>query len=313
MLRIDAETFHAVIVGGGPAGAECALWLKQAGFSAMLLERNDRLGGLQLIAPDRFANFFVVTSPGRKPAEIAESMQESLNRHGAPYLTRVVDIDLSHTPGVAAPFSFGVRTRLGHNYAFKSHFLVLATGSRPRAGSFVPSERVIIGGGDKRLREGNFFQGKRVAILGGGDSAFENYAFLTAQGAQVHVYARTVRAGSKLRAQVPHEAVFPDGFDAFQETMIVCDRGDPFSRNAYDYFVVLYGFEATDPFPSLGLARDSAGFILSDDNAATSVPGVFAIGEATQRMHPCVVTSMADGVIAAKAIERAIEAARAVT
>lgn len=56
---------------------------------------------------------------------------------------------------------------------------------------------------------------------------------------------------------------------------------------------------------SLGLERDSRGYLRTDfATAQTSLPDVYAIGEVADRMHPCVVTSLADGVTAAKAIQR---------
>ena len=51
----------------------------------------------------------------------------------------------------------------------------------------------------------------------------------------------------------------------------------------------------------LRLARDERGYIRTDfATAETSVPDIYAIGEVAHRMHPCVVTSMADGVVAAR-------------
>ena len=77
---------------------------------------------------------------------------------------------------------------------------------------------------------------------------------------------------------------------------------------SYDQIVVLYGWEPHLPYvQSLGLARDSRGFVLTDPDCQTSVPGMYAIGEVAQRMHPCCITSMADGAVAAKAIQRTLE------
>ena len=55
------------------------------------------------------------------------------------------------------------------------------------------------------------------------------------------------------------------------------------------------------------LARSTAGFVITDEGCETSVNGVYAIGEVAQRMHPCCATSIADGVTAAKSIQRRLE------
>lgn len=309
MLSTDPETFHALIVGAGPAGASCALWCKQLGLSAMLIEKGSRVGGLQLVAPGMYSNYFVVTSPGRIPDEIAGCMQENLNRHGVPYITGVRESRLEIDPDRDPRFRAFIESRFGR-YVFRSHFLVLATGSRPKNAGFHPSDRVIVGGGDARLREGEFFRNKSVAILGGGDSAYENHIFVQRQRPRcVHVYARTIRASRKLRVAVASEDVFDAAFTADPETMTVVSEKEPHATRTYDYFVVLFGYEAVTVFPELELACNERGFILTNESAWTSHPKVLAIGEATHRMHPCVATSTADGVIAAKSLQRAVEEA----
>ena len=75
--------------------------------------------------------------------------------------------------------------------------------------------------------------------------------------------------------------------------------------SAYDLLIVLYGWEAQANFAThLALEHNAKGFIATEhDTAQTSQVGVYAIGEVAQRMHPCIVTAFADGVVAAKAIE----------
>jgi thioredoxin reductase len=79
---------------------------------------------------------------------------------------------------------------------------------------------------------------------------------------------------------------------------------------SYDLILVFYGWEPCVGFAdALGLHRSAQGFIATDmQTAQTSCPGVYAIGEVAQRQHPCVVTALADGVTAAKAIQAKIEA-----
>lgn len=74
---------------------------------------------------------------------------------------------------------------------------------------------------------------------------------------------------------------------------------------AYDVFIVLYGWEANIP-SALNAWRDrlldERGFVATNAFCQTHEPRFFAIGEVADRMHPCVVTAMADGVVAAKAM-----------
>lgn len=74
----------------------------------------------------------------------------------------------------------------------------------------------------------------------------------------------------------------------------------------YDLILVFYGWEPQAGFADgLNLARDARGYIQTETaTARTSLPDVYAIGEVANRAHPCVVTAMADGVVAAKDIQR---------
>jgi thioredoxin reductase (NADPH) len=78
---------------------------------------------------------------------------------------------------------------------------------------------------------------------------------------------------------------------------------------SYDVLLVMYGWEPVPLFAGqLGLQRDAKGFLAVDfQTCETNLPGIFAVGEVTSRSHPSVVTAMADGITAAKAIQREIE------
>src|SRR5690606_25501290 len=149
------------------------------------------------------------------------------------------------------------------------------------------------------------FRGKRVAVLGGGDNAFENALYAQERGATgVHIYARNLRAQQQFVRRVAPQSMTQGPY-----------RVDPAARTVdgrpYDVIMVFYGWEPCMEFAQdLGLQRTAQGFIATDSQTAqTSHAGVYAIGEVTQRQHPCVVTALADGVTAAKAIQARIEAA----
>ena len=115
---------------------------------------------------------------------------------------------------------------------------------------------------------------------------------------QAHIYARSVRAQKKFISRVVTADVHVGPY-------VVEPNSRTVNGHVYDLIMVLYGWEAQASFAaSLALKYDAKGFIATEHSTAqTSQPGVYAIGEVAQRMHPCVVTAFADGVVAAKAIE----------
>lgn len=301
----DREHFFAAVVGGGPAGAQCALWLKNLGVPVILFEKEARLGGLQRTVPDPLSNHYVVSSAGMRAGQIAEAIHENVCRHGVPFVCAAT---VGEVEDDGQWFHLSAKTAHGTHHAY-AKYLVIATGVRQREAEFTPSETVFIGSADPRIRGGDFFRDKRIAVLGGGDNAMECYGFLKLQNPQaVHVYARTLRAGPKHLSMVDRADLNEGGYnvlvrkDGGPHCVTVSD--DPYSRMLYDYLIVNYGFEAPRFLsPALDPKRNEQGFIEVDSDTVTSNPRILALGESTQRMHPCVATSMADGVVAAKKLE----------
>jgi thioredoxin reductase len=294
------EDCDAIIVGGGPAGASCAIWLARLGLTPLLVEAGPRLGGLENDNP--FRDDWIAVLPGVTGQQVAANIAQSVAAARVPALT-------GHRAQRVARTGSGFDVSLGTPYGSPSRvhgrFLVIASGVRARSlpgaehGKRWPG--VLVGPGV--AIQDQDYRGLSVAVLGGGDNGFENYAYVRGRGArEVHLYSRTVRA----RPQLVAAAATPD--------LHVGDYVvDPVARSVngrrYDLILVFYGWEPQAGFADgLQLARDAQGYILTElPTTRTSTPGVYAIGEVANRMHPCVVTSMADGVVAAKAIQAEIE------
>jgi thioredoxin reductase len=291
------QHYDAVIVGGGPAGASCAVWLARLGLSPLLVEAGDRLGGLT--ADNPFADDWIAALPGVTGRQVAANLAESVRAAGAPALLR--------SPAVSArPCGNGFEVALGGAAprAVRGRTLVIASGVRARGlPGFATDARwpgVLIGPGSSIVAQD--YTGLSVAVLGGGDNAYENFVYVRGRGArQAHLYARTVRAQRQWvdRAGAAGVRVGPYQVDPAARTV---------DGRHYDLILVFYGWDPQAGFAdSLRLARDARGYFVTDfATAQASLPGVYAIGEVANRMHPCVATSLADGVVAAKDIQRVL-------
>ncbi|WP_233234276.1 NAD(P)/FAD-dependent oxidoreductase [Bordetella sp. LUAb4] len=308
----------AIIVGGGPAGASCAIWLARLGLAPLLVEADARLGGLPNDNP--FADDWIATLPGVTGQQVGANIARSVEAAGVPVMrgrraVAVARTDAGFAVTVAAALegssdlpTAGSSTNLAAvsstEVLFGRH-LVIASGVRARnLTGAAPGYRwpgVLVGPGSGIVKQD--YTGLSVAILGGGDNGFENYAYVKGRGARtVHLYARGVRARPQLLDAVPAADLHVGNYQV-----------DPVARqvdgHSYDLLLVLYGWEPQADFAAaLDLRRDERGYIHTDfATARASAQGVYAIGEVANRMHPCVVTSMADGVVAAKAIQTALE------
>ncbi|NYT63284.1 NAD(P)/FAD-dependent oxidoreductase [Alcaligenaceae bacterium] len=301
-MKADSGVFDALIIGGGPAGVSCAVWLARLGFRPALLEARAHIGGLCHDNP--FLDEWNASLPGMTGPQVADNLALSLDQAQVP-------VWLNSPVQSVAPTAYGFEVAgFGLAGPWRARHIVLATGVRARPlhaadnakGSEPVPEGVLVGPGAHIVAQD--FNGKRVAVLGGGDNAFENALYATEHGAHsVHVYARSVRAQQQFVRKVPPGCVSVGGYrvDAGARSI----NGVP-----YDLILVFYGWEPCVRFAdALGLHRSAQGFVATDTpTAQTSFPGVYAIGEVAQRQHPCVVTALADGVTAAKAMQAKIEA-----
>lgn len=287
--------FDVIIVGGGPAGVSCAIWLKQLGFSPVLVEKQDRCGGLQLSNP--YTNTWIATSVNAHGADVARSMHENMRCHG-------VQMRLAQE-ALGAQVSDGrVFLSISSGERLEARYLVLAGGVSPKTAGFTSRVGLIIGPGSAVARTD--FTGARVAILGGGDSSFESHGVVSKKGAaSVTIFARTIRARTEMLERVSPDQVVIGEYEVDRDAKTV-------NGQSFDQILVLYGYEA-NPQSLLGLdlAMRTDGFVWTSEECLTSNDRVYAVGELARRGHPCCVTSMADGVTAAKSLQRQLERGRA--
>ncbi len=286
--------YDAVIVGGGPAGVSCAVWLARLGLSPLLVEAGERLGGLTATNP--FVDDWIAALPGATGLQIADNLARSAQAAGVPARLRAPAVQArAEADGFALTLAASQETVRGRA-------LVIASGvlARNLPGHALRARwpGVLVGPGSSVVAQD--YTGLSVAVLGGGDNAFENFIYVRDHGAKtVHLYSRTVRAQQQWVARAGSDGVH--GGDYAVDPAARTVNGKP-----YDLILVFYGLEPQASFADgLNLARDARGYIRTDPaTAMASLPGAYAIGEVSNRMHPCVVTAMADGVVAAKAIQR---------
>ncbi len=285
------KTYDAVVIGGGPAGTQCALWLKMLGYTPIILEKNTMLGGQTLINP--YPDAWNVAYKTLTGYEMAEQIHLNIQNEQIATCFNVRDIAISeHEKGFDLSFTADGKPR-----SLQSGYLVVATGVAANDGGIKSAHDIIIGPG--KVIEATNFHDKYVFILGGGDNAFENYLKIKAKGAKsVKIFARHVRAMRKFIEKVPTENLYVGEYE-------VDDAHKTVNGKACDLICVMYGWKPAFKLPdNLKVLIDSKGFIEVDEQCKTSHPRIFAIGESTRRQHPCVTNAMSDGIVASKAIQK---------
>ena len=301
----------AIIIGGGPAGLSCALWLHNSGYAPLVLEQAAQCGGMLRI--NHHLNDWLLGFPDATGLSIRERFMQHLGRHDFPVVTSASITCLQRN---GSGFVVGY-SGAGGKQETGVEFLVIANGTRARA----PLELTVLAAdfpkkcfiGAGALRIDDFSAGQRVAILGGGDNAFENACLLARRGVSVDIYYRGetrarrewqqyCAAASSGVSLHPHTAT--SRFSVQKEGVHFFADDKPAQADAV---VVMYGYEPnTDGLinlaPWLNEVIDTEGFIKVNEYQRTGIAHLYAVGDVTNRPLPTLPSAIGQGSVAAKAI-----------
>lgn len=299
------STYDVVIIGGGPGGYAAALYCVRAGLSTLVLEKLSAGGQMATTTQvDNYPGF----DEGIDGFELAEKMQRGAERFGAETeYAEVTALDLT------AQLK-RITTSAGEVFG---RTVILATGASPRPLG-IPDEDALRGRGVSYCAtcDGMFFRGKTVVVAGGGNSAAEDALVLSKICKKVYLVHRrdTLRATKSYLAPLEKASnlefvwnkqidrlIAPDG----QLTAIgMTDRvtGEVSTLETDGLFVAI-GRVPDTALIAGQIELDEQGYIVADETTRTSVPGVFAVGDARVKPLRQIITAASDGATASKFVE----------
>ncbi len=305
--------YDVIILGGGPAGLSAGLYAGRSRLKTLLIEKGAPGGQIALSAD--VENYPGQVLDGETGFTLSARMAEQCARFGVERVTdtiRAVQLD-------------GAEKRLtGGKGEYRARTLIIATGASPRPIG-CENEKEFVGRGVSYCAtcDGAFFRGLEVCVAGGGDSAVEEAIFLTRFARQVTVIHRrdTLRAAKsiqerafanpKIRFLWDSVVARVDGNEAVEAVTVRNVRtGETTVLRApeEDGMMGLFGFVGYLPNTELfaGKLELENGYIRTDGDMRTEVPGVFAAGDVRVKSVRQVVTAASDGAIAASQAERFI-------
>lgn len=206
----------------------------------------------------------------------------------------------------------GAKTIYTKDYIFKAKAIIIATGAQPMKLG-VKGEKEFVGRGVSycAVCDGAFYKDKEVAVVGGGNSAIEEAIYLTKFASKVYVIHRR----NELRAdKIIQERALANPKIEFIWDSIVKEIIGEKVVNSLTLENIKTNTESDLPidgiFPYIGivpnveyfngqLKQDKNGFIITDTTMATSIKGVFAVGDVRNTPLRQVITASADGAIGA--------------
>lgn len=198
--------------------------------------------------------------------------------------------------------------------------VILSLGARPRRLG-IPGEKEFLGRGVSycAVCDGALFQGKNLIVVGGGDTAVEDSVYLTKFASSVSIVHRR----DKFRAQrIIQERALSNpvinvhwnntvkeigGKDSVEHIVLENTATREQTKVQADGVFILIGLDPNTHFVEGQIELDDMGYIITDENMQTNIPGVFAAGDVRHKLLRQIVTACADGAIAATAAEKYIE------
>ena len=299
------EKVGIAIIGGGPAGLAAGIYAARGGANVKLFE--EMFPGGQIVKTHRVENY-----PGMTGGPDGYALAAALEKHAAEFELPVIYGGVSDLKLAEDKKTFSVN---GEDYEADAVILCMGAGPR-KLGN--PEEDRFVGAGISYCAtcDGAFYRGKDVAIVGGGDTAVSDALYLSALCRKVYLIHRrdAFRAAATLVDRVKRAENVELVLDSTVATLIGEDRltgvtvENKFTKEQRTLEVnglfVAVGILPRNELVEGQVELDEGGFIVTDKNMQTNIPGVFAAGDIRNTPLRQVVTACADGAIAAtKAVE----------
>lgn len=294
-----------IIIGAGPGGLTAAMYAGRAELNVLLIEKNFQGG--QMINTGEIENYpGILETTG---LDLSNAMYEHAKHFGAEFaFEEVVEIK------VEGPVKKVITT----SNTYEAKTIILAMGAKARQLG-LSNERELWGKGVSycAICDGGFYRDKVVAVVGGGDTAVEDALYLSRLAKKVYlIYRRdTLRANKSLQRRLFEsnvEIIWNSNVtelhaeNALTGIDIINSLTEEKTHIEISGLFIAVGSDASTELVKDLVELNKQGYIISDENCATSVEGIFAVGDIRQKQLRQIITAAADGAISIYEAEKYI-------
>ena len=311
---MEQERAKVLIIGSGPAGYTAAIYASRAGLKPILIQ-GGQPGGQLTITND--VENFPGYPDGINGPQMMVDLQKQAERFGTDIrLGMVTQVDFSSYPH---------KVVVDEKYEIIAESVIISTGASAKWLG-LDSEQRLNGAGVSACAvcDGFFYRGKDVVVVGGGDTAAEEATYLANLCSKVYLLVRRdeMRASQIMQARVEKatnleilwntETVEILGDQEVEAVRVLNNvTGEKRDIPASGFFVAIGHKPNTDLFMDY-LNLDEAGYIKTiPGSTKTNVEGVFATGDAQDKIYRQAVTAAGTGCMGALDAERFLAAKEA--
>jgi len=302
--------FDVIIIGGGPAGLTAGIYTSRARLKSLLIEK--ALAGGQVATIDLIENY-PGFDEGISGSELSQKMERQAKRFG-------LEIIQSAVQKISLHGKIKKITLHENQVEYEAKSVIISTGAHPKRLG-IEGEEKLRGRGVSYCAtcDGALFKGEKIAVIGGGDSAVEEAIFLTRFAEIVYVVHRRDQFRA---AKIAQERAFSnpkikfiwnsavkkiDGEDSVTALRVKdVKTGKETTLDVQGVFIYV-GYNPSTEFLKSIVNLNENNYILTDEDMATSVPGIFAAGDVRAKPLKQIATAVGDGAIAAISAEKYIE------
>jgi thioredoxin reductase (NADPH) len=307
-IKPSVSEFDVIILGAGPGGLTAGLYLCQAKINTVLIDPS--LPGGHVSTTHEVSNYpgFIEPQAGYM---LSHNMSEQTKMCGTVYKVAVdiTSVDLDKKEVVIDEYE-----------TVKAKRIIIGTGTTPNL-TGAPGEKELKGKGISYCAtcDGKYMDGKEIVVIGGGNSAVEESDYLTRFATKltiIHQFDKLTankKAQDKIFSNPKVSILFenePRSFTRDGEkiiTEIENVKTKVRQKLVSDGVFIFIGMKPNIQLFKDKLELDQWGYVKTDDEMRTSVPGVYAVGDVISKKYRQITTAVADGTIAAMAIAKEID------
>jgi len=304
------DHYELIILGGGPAGLSAGLYAARARLDHVMLEKG--VPGGQVLITDWVDNY-----PGFPEGLTGFDLVEKMTQHAKRFdlnveTACVTEVELKNEARKILHLESGGKVTCDT--------LIICTGARANTLN-IPGERELRGKGVSYCGtcDAPFYRNMHVAVVGGGNTAIQEAEYLTKFASRVTVIHRR----DQLRAtKIIQEIAFAnpkidfiwnnrvtaiEGESGVERLRLLANNGATSTLEVQGVFVLIGVTPNNSGLPLDLLKADTWGFIPTDIESRTAVPGVMAAGDICSKDVRQIVNAAGEGAVAVLAAEKYLQ------